>query len=273
MFVVILFTILGLCLGSWFNVVVFRGVETEREHCKGQRSECPSCGHKLSPLDLVPVFSWLFLGGRCRYCKEKISWIYPVGEALTALGFAVVGTQVAQFVDATGLMWKPEYIVTAIEFGIMLFTVVALSVSTISDIREKMIYVMPVYIVTGLVVIGRLVQFIAQYNLSGMLFHRQVWVCRLVMFVGLILVFTVLKKVLEDKMGDGDFDILLLLYVSGGINTMFNSMFIGSIVGCLGVLALCAVKRFKKGTAIPMVPLLYIGYLVQIYIDLIKLPF
>lgn len=273
MLITILFTVLGLCLGSWFNVVIFRGVEKSREHCKGKRSECPECGHTLSPLDLVPVFSWLFLGGRCRYCKTRISWVYPVGEALTAIGFTVVGLQVAQFVNVTGLVWKPEYIVTILEYSVMLLTIVALALSTISDIREKMIYVMPVYIVTVLLVLIRLGQFIAQYNLSGLLFHRQVWVCRLVMLVGLVLTFTVLKRVLANKIGDGDFDVLLMLYVSGGINTMFNAMFIGSIVGCIGVIVLKALKKFEKGTAIPMVPLLYIGYLVQIYIDLIKLPF
>ena len=46
----------------------------------GGRSRCMHCGHTLNSLDLVPVFSFLFLRGTCRYCKAKISWQYPVVE-------------------------------------------------------------------------------------------------------------------------------------------------------------------------------------------------
>ena len=50
---------------------------------------CPHCGHGLASKDLVPVFSWLALKGRCRYCKEPISWQYPVVELLTGALFVV----------------------------------------------------------------------------------------------------------------------------------------------------------------------------------------
>lgn len=273
MLYVIIAVVFGLCLGSFFNVVIIRGVESERQHCHGKRSECMECGHKLGVLDLVPVFSWLFLGGRCRYCKAKISWIYPVGEALTALGFAVVGLQVKDFMFATGGWWKPEYIISVLDIAIMLLAVIALSLSTISDIREKMIYIMPVYVVTALMIVLRSIQIVAEYNMYGLLFHKQIWISRAVMFIGLMLTFIALRRILSNKIGSGDFDVLLMLYVAGGVNTMFNSMFIGSIIGCIGVLILTMMKKFSKGTAIPMVPLLYLGYLAQIFIDLIKLPF
>lgn len=53
------------------------------------RSMCPQCHHTLAAKDLVPVFSWLWLRGKCRYCHTPISWQYPVVEVLTAVFFAV----------------------------------------------------------------------------------------------------------------------------------------------------------------------------------------
>ena len=53
------------------------------------RSMCPNCKHVLAWYDLVPVFSWLSLGGKCRYCKKPISWQYPLIELLTGLLFAI----------------------------------------------------------------------------------------------------------------------------------------------------------------------------------------
>jgi leader peptidase (prepilin peptidase)/N-methyltransferase len=50
-------------------------------------SSCPRCGHKLRPYELVPIFSFLFLLGKCKECKEPISWRYPAIEILTGLLF------------------------------------------------------------------------------------------------------------------------------------------------------------------------------------------
>lgn len=72
----------GLALGSYFAALTYRlprGVT-------GLRSACPSCGHGLAARDLVPVFSWLFLRGRCRYCAGRIGVRYTAIELATALG-------------------------------------------------------------------------------------------------------------------------------------------------------------------------------------------
>ena len=79
--------VLGLCIGSFLNAVIYR-LEVEKS-LKG-RSFCPHCEHTLSWLDLFPVFSFLFLGGKCRYCKKKISWQYPVVELATGLVFLLI---------------------------------------------------------------------------------------------------------------------------------------------------------------------------------------
>lgn len=68
--------IIGCCIASFINVVIYR-VPLGISVAKG-RSFCPSCHHQLHAVDLVPIFSYLFLGGRCRYCKSPI----PIRDTL-----------------------------------------------------------------------------------------------------------------------------------------------------------------------------------------------
>lgn len=73
---------LGLCLGSFATALVYRlprGISMVAK----TRSACPSCQHDLAVRDLVPVFSWLMLKGRCRYCGVFVGWRYPLVEILT----------------------------------------------------------------------------------------------------------------------------------------------------------------------------------------------
>ena len=76
-------TILGILVGSFLNVVIYR-VPKKEEFVKTS-SHCMSCGHKLAWYDNIPLLAWLMLGGKCRYCKEKISVQYPMVEALNGL--------------------------------------------------------------------------------------------------------------------------------------------------------------------------------------------
>lgn len=87
--IVTLFLIYGIILGSFLNVCIYR-IPKDISVAKG-RSFCPSCNHALGAADLIPVFSYLFLGGKCRYCKNKISPRYALIELLTGLLFSVIG--------------------------------------------------------------------------------------------------------------------------------------------------------------------------------------
>lgn len=73
----------GASIGSFLNVVAYR--VPRRLSVVLPKSRCPKCSAPISPLGLIPVFGYLLLGGRCRSCKEKISWHYPAVEALTGL--------------------------------------------------------------------------------------------------------------------------------------------------------------------------------------------
>lgn len=79
---------LGLTIGSFVNVCIYR--LPRGESLVFPPSRCPHCGHRLAAWDLVPVLSYLWLGGRCRYCRQRISLQYPLVELGTAGLFVLV---------------------------------------------------------------------------------------------------------------------------------------------------------------------------------------
>lgn len=99
-FVAVILVCAGLALGSFATALAYR-IPRGEQFTKG-RSRCPSCGHSLGIRDLVPVFSWLWLQGKCRYCKTSCSFGYPLTECLVALilwtTYATLGLSVASLV-------------------------------------------------------------------------------------------------------------------------------------------------------------------------------
>lgn len=87
-YLIFLTALLGLCMGSFSNAWAWRLVHHE-SIVKG-RSHCARCGHTLSAADLIPLLSYLFLKGRCRYCGAPISRRYPAIEAVSAAFFVSV---------------------------------------------------------------------------------------------------------------------------------------------------------------------------------------
>jgi prepilin signal peptidase PulO-like enzyme (type II secretory pathway) len=86
----VILVLLGLCFGSFVNALVYRLHEQKRTKKNKNlsvlhgRSMCVHCHHTLAWYDLLPVLSWLLLGGKCRYCKKPISAQYPIVELFTA---------------------------------------------------------------------------------------------------------------------------------------------------------------------------------------------
>lgn len=83
----IIIFIFGICLGSFYNVVGYR--LPKKESLIYPSSHCTKCNHKLGASELVPIFSYLFLGGNCKNCKDKISLFYPIFELMTGMLFTI----------------------------------------------------------------------------------------------------------------------------------------------------------------------------------------
>jgi leader peptidase (prepilin peptidase)/N-methyltransferase len=101
--VVVFSAVLGLAIGSFLNVVIWR--VPRKESVVRPASHCPQCETPISPRDNIPVLSWLFLSGKCRHCKNPIPVRYPLVEAGCGVLFVAVA---ARF----GASWElPAYLV------------------------------------------------------------------------------------------------------------------------------------------------------------------
>lgn len=79
--------ILGTIFGSFYNVVAYR--LPKGESIIYPSSHCPNCNHKLKPLELIPIFSYILQKGRCVNCKQKISIFYPISEVICGILFVI----------------------------------------------------------------------------------------------------------------------------------------------------------------------------------------
>ena len=121
----------GIVIGSFLNVCIYR--IPQHETVVTERSHCMKCGYQLAWYDMVPVFSWLFLRGRCRKCKAPISPQYPIVEALNGIMyviiFAVNGLEISSIIyclltSALIVLSVIDWRTYEIPFGINIFILV-----------------------------------------------------------------------------------------------------------------------------------------------------
>ena len=143
--IVIVFA-LGLVAGSFLNVVIIR--LASREKIARGRSHCRHCKETLKGRDLIPVFSYLFLLGKCRNCKKSISWQYPAVELATGLLFVLIASRTADVLsletlrNSAGLglhyidlIWNPFVIALMLAF----FHVSVLVVLFVYDLKHQLL--------------------------------------------------------------------------------------------------------------------------------------
>ena len=203
-------------------------------------SHCPHCKHALSPLDNIPLLSWLALRGRCRYCKAPISVQYPLVEALTALAAFVV---VWQF----GFTWH------AAAGLILSFSLIALAGI---DFHTQLL---PDNITLPLLWIGLLLSMVPLFVdpvaaiTGGAIGYLSLWS-----------VYWVFKLVTgKEGMGHGDFKLLAALGAWMGPRSLLPIVLISSILGAIvGSIALAA-RGQDRSTPIPFGPFIAIAGWVQ----------
>ena len=120
---------IGIILGSFYTLAVYRiPLKQDITHT---RSYCPKCNHKLNFWDLIPVFSYIFLGGKCRYCKEKIRPRYIIIETLSGIVFLLY----AIILDIDLLNIEYSKIGTLI-FGMLFFSTIFITVGILKENKK-----------------------------------------------------------------------------------------------------------------------------------------
>jgi leader peptidase (prepilin peptidase) / N-methyltransferase len=143
--------VLGLLIGSFLNVVVYRvpaGLSVVRP-----RSACPQCGQEIRARDNIPVVSWLLLRGRCRDCATPISARYPIVELATGVAFVLVGTRFL-LVDVVGGDFGGATALVAVAMLYLMAISIALTLIDFDVHRLPDAIVGPAYIVLPLLFAG-----------------------------------------------------------------------------------------------------------------------
>lgn len=260
--VIIALLLIGLCLGSFTNAVVWRIHEQSKPKAKRKlknkdelsiskgRSVCVHCGRKLHAGDLIPVLSWLSLRGKCRYCHKPISWQYPVVELVVALLF--VGSYV---------FWPLplESAAQYLQLGMWLVGVVMLVALIVYDIRWMLL---PNRLVYPLIAAAVGVVLLRCLDASSM---RPVFEGLLGVLFSAGLFYGLFQLSAGKWIGGGDVKlaVALGLLVGGAIEAVLM-IFVASLLGSL--VAIPAVIRGKasRTTKIPFGPFLILATIIVV---------
>lgn len=221
--------VLGLILGSFFNVV---GLSVPAGHSfANRRSACPSCGRTLTLFELIPVFSYMLQVGKCRGCKARISPLYPAVEMLTGVLFASA---------PIFLGWSSELLVGWIL--ISLFMIIFVTDVSYMLIPDKI-----------------LLFFIVIFIVLRFSFPLMPWWDSIVgAAVGFSLLLSI-AVVSKGGMGGGDIKLFAVIGFVLGMKMVLLSLlfacFYGALLGITGLLT----GTLKKKTLIPFGPYIVFG--------------
>lgn len=235
--------IFGLMLGSFINVLIYR--IPQGKSIVLPPSSCPACGSRLKPQDLIPVFSWIFLKGKCRYCSKPVSPRYMVVELLTALSI-------------TGLYYR--FGLSLAFFAFMYLTVLLVAVMFIDfDLR----IIPDELVIAGL--IGGGILFIYNAFIPGQfIFGDSNWWTPLLGMVsgsGILLTVATIGFFIykDDAMGMGDVKLLAPIGIFLGWKLCLTGLFIAIIISGVISLFLIILRLKKRKDAIPFGPFIVIG--------------
>jgi leader peptidase (prepilin peptidase)/N-methyltransferase len=265
-FTIVFLAVIGLCFGSFVNALVWRLKKQEeledgrselaKKHktpnsklqtpnfsvLKG-RSMCPNCQHQLFAKDLIPVISWLFLRGKCRYCKKPITWQYPAVEIITALLFVL-----------SYVFWPDSLLATRyslLMFISWLITLVGLIALAVYDIKWMILPDRIVYPLLGLATLSLAIQYLLGRSLGDI--YGVAWA---VAIGGGI--FWLIFQISKGKwIGGGDVKLGFLLgLIVAKPEYSFLVLFMASIIAMLFTAPLLVAKKLKKNSKVPFGPFL-----------------
>ncbi|TMQ62524.1 MAG: prepilin peptidase [Candidatus Eisenbacteria bacterium] len=216
---------LGLVLGSFLNVVIAR--LPRGESIVTPPSRCPRCKKRIHPWDNVPVLSFVILRGRCRHCRRKISWRYPVVELLSGLLLWLLVRRVGD-----PLLLVPQ---AAFLLALLAIAWIDLDTRTIPDVVT----------IPG-VGLGLAASLFAPPGLAAALLGA------LCGGVSLWLVGTLYERATSvPGMGGGDVKLAAMMGAFLGVGGVFGAIFLASLAGSVFGILLIALGKGSRRTAIP----------------------
>lgn len=243
--------ILGLFIGSFLGVIIER-LPFNRS-IVFPASHCPHCRHKLHPLDLIPVVSYLMLNRKCRYCASPISVFYPSVELITGASFVFIfyfslGTSVIDIFGQTSIIWNILYLLIVILAFIAVFFI---------DMKYGII---PFRIV----IFAALVIFI-NYFLRGV--SLETWLNYLLsafIVLGIFFMLFYFSKGRAIGFGDVVFSFLMGFFL--GFPKIILAVYLAFLTGAgFSLILVLLGKKKLRGSTIPFGPFLVLGTIVSLF--------
>lgn len=236
---------IGMAFGSFVGALVWR--LHERKDFVSDRSECEHCHHKLGVWDLIPLFSWLALRGKCRYCQAAIGWDAPLLEVSMAVLFM-----------GSYLVWPlPFYTWQAnLSFGLWLVYLVGLVALLVYDLRWMLLPNVIIFPLMGVAVIESLVR----YSLTGggILDYLITTVGGVLVLGGL---YWALYTVSKGKwVGYGDVKLGVFMGIALGFQRSLLALFLANIVGFIILLPGLLIGKLTRRSRVPFGPFMIIAF-------------
>lgn len=258
-YISVIIFVFGAVIGSFLNVLIYRlpiGMDFKRGN-----SICPKCEHQLNWKDLFPLFSWLFLGGKCRYCKAPISKQYPIVEALNGAAYVLA------YIFLCGGASVDGHIIEFNDFGLSLklvgymITFSALIVVSWIDFKHQIIpdSMWIAILVGGVFILGD--RFIADS------FTKDWMLSRIIGFFTVSGMFFLVALITGGRaMGGGDIKLMAAVGFVLGWKAVLISLFMSAIFGVLFSLGRkLFLKKEMKGV-VPFGPFLAMGSAVSAFV-------
>lgn len=217
-FMYIVIFIMGTVFGSFFTLAIYR--LPRKENITYVRSHCTSCNHKLNFWDLIPVWSYLFLGGKCRYCKDKIRSRYILLEIFSGLAFVVIAYNLKISVYSTVLDLVNLFMIYL--FFCALYIIGGIDKETLKIHNGTLIYGISIALI---------------YGLFNAIFYNKYMTMNLVGFIlipsVLLLMVLALKKFGKDPnkiIGFGDIKYIAMLGLFMGFSMQLLSLIVAVVI-------------------------------------------
>lgn len=277
---------IGIILGSFAKAAADRSLV--KKSLRG-RSYCPKCRHKLAWYDLFPVFSYIILKGRCRYCRKKISLSYPLTEVLTGGLIAYLFIQSFSVFQLPSNIFDFRFLNFVLELLIKIFFITILVILFLTDIKKMLIpdrIILP-SIVVGILALasltifkaGWLYYYLSQNQIGRYLlpphsdyYQRHVFTSSEPFFFGISTAlaiagfFYALIIITKGKgMGGGDVKLGAFIGLMLGSPNAVLALILSFLTGAVFSIGLIASGKKHFGEIIPFGPFLVIGALIALF--------
>ena len=255
--------IFGACWGSFLNCLIYR-ISQGNKLNRG-RSFCPKCHRRLGPRDLIPIFSFIFLKRRCRYCHQKISWQYLLVEIAAGLLFVLIFWHLGFGFDLAFGIW-------ALDLIYFWFIVSCLIVIFIYDLRHYIIPDWAIYPAIGAVIIYKLFSALDfghwdLFRISDLGFRiLETLKMPIVAAISAGAFFFLIWLVSRGRwLGFGDVKLAFFMGIFLGFPNILVALFSAFLIGSATGLTLIALKKKKMKSEVPFGPFLVIGTFIGLF--------